>query len=353
MKRCVFVLPLVALILTSCVENNDQIFEDGVLILHTESQRQYLKDVAENIHLYADGTKELSRPLNSIFKWNGGKHKYQVLLSESKEYSNPKVYEVETNEVTFTNLKIHTNYFYKVLDGNKVVKEETFVTSNEIIRNLYVSGVTNVRDLGGYTTASGVLNQGLIYRTGRLNQNKKDEVTLKITEKGIDTMLNDLKVKSEIDLRLVDNNEVGSLTEGIGVLGESVKYYQCPMDYFSTMSGEINDNSLRRVFEILGDKNNYPTFFHCSIGTDRTGYVAWLINSYLGVEEEYLWRDYLFSNFGDIGSSRAKKNIEFGYVQNIKDCEGDTLKEKTKNYLLERDIEQSWLDVLEEMMLSQ
>lgn len=209
-----------------------------------------------------------------------------------------------------------------------------------------------MRDLGGYVTKDGVLNQGVIFRTAKLNHNSVETVSNRINEKGIDTMLNVMKVKSEIDLRMVSNNEVGGLTEGVGVLGESVHYYQCPMDYTISMDSDFNDIALRKVFSILGDKNNYPTFFHCSIGTDRTGYVAWLINACLGVEEEYLWRDYLFSNFGNIGSGRSKDSIKNGYVKTIKNTKGNSLKEKATNYLLNKGVKQEEIDVIREMMLN-
>ena len=67
---------------------------------------------------------------------------------------------------------------------------------------------------------------------------------------------------------------------------ETVKYYQCPMNFSDSLDTEENLSAIRKVFSILADKTNYPTFFHCSIGTDRTGYIAFLINAYLGVEEE-------------------------------------------------------------------
>ena len=352
MKRILIPVALISLLLTGCNKKQTPVIEEDRLILHTEVQRAYLSNTVESVNLYARGVEELSRPLKPTFSWSGGAQTYTVYLSEKNDYSDSFTYTTEENEISFTNLKIDTRYYYKVMTNNETVKEESFLTSNEIIRNMYVSGVTNVRDLGGYVTKDGVLNQGVIFRTGRLNQCSTETVSNMITEKGINTMLNEMKVKSEIDLRMVSNNEVGGLTEGTGVLGETVKYYQCPMDYTAGMDNEINNDSLRKVFSILGDKNNYPTFFHCAIGTDRTGYIAWLINSCLGVEEEYLWRDYLFSNFGNIGGSRSKGNIEDGYVKTIKNCEGNTLKEKATNYLLGKGIKQAEIDVLREMMLS-
>lgn len=350
-KRLVIPLALVGLALSSCKEEPSTVFNQGRLSIHSEIQRAYLSSAVDSVNLYALGVEELSRPLKPTFTWEGEKTSYEVYLSESKDYLNPLIYHVESNEVSFTNLKIDTQYFYKVMSDDRCVKEDIFTTSDEIIRNMYVSGVTNVRDLGGYPVGSGRLNQGLIYRCGRLNHNGKETVENKITDKGIHTMVNEMKIKSEIDLRLVDNNEVGGLHEGVGVLGETVKYYQCPMDYFSAMDNDFNHQSLRKVFSILGDKSNYPTVFHCSIGTDRTGYVAWLINGCLGVKEEHLWRDYLFSNFGNIGGSRSKNNIQDGYVQTIHQTRGETLQEKVTNYLLDIGIKQSQIDVIKEMML--
>lgn len=358
MKRLLIPVSLISLLLVGCnkktetpIFEHDEAVEKERLILHTDVQRAYLSDKVENVNLYARGVEELSRPLKPTFSWDGDNQTYTVYLSEKEDYSDSFTYTVEENKISFTNLKIDTTYYYKVITGDSVIKEDSFLTSDEIIRNMYVSGITNVRDLGGYVTNDGKTNQGLIFRTGRLNQCNVDTPTNMINEKGINTMLNEMKVKSEIDLRIVSNNEVGALIEGVGPLGPTVKYYQCPMDYNLGMDHIDNDPSLRKVFSILGDKNNYPTFFHCAIGTDRTGYIAWLINSCLGLEEEYIWRDYLFSNFGNIGGSRSKANIENGYVKRIKETRGNTLKEKATNFLLDKGVKQEEIDVLKEMML--
>lgn len=331
-------------------EDNIELIEDKVSI-HTALQRDFLNDVKENVNNYATGTAELSRPEPAQFTWEGEASQYTVYLSEQKDYSTSFVYNVEEAKVSFGNLKIDTQYYFKVLSGENKIKEASFTTSDEIIRNMYVSGVTNVRDLGGYHVDGGVIKQGLIYRTGRINENSTETLTPKINDKGVFTMLNEMKVKSEIDLRVVENNEVGGLSEGVGTLGETVHYYQCPMDYTQPFDGEMNDVALRKVFSILGNENNYPTFFHCSIGTDRTGYIAWLINACLGVEEENLYRDYLFSNFGNIGSKRTVDTIKGKYVDLINSYEGVTMKERATNFLLAHGVLQTEIDTLRSIMI--
>ena len=123
------------------------------------------------------------------------------------------------------------------------------------------------------------------------------------------------------------------------------------MNFNDPLDTDNNINALRKVFEILGNSTSYPTFFHCSLGTDRTGYIAWLINGCLGLDEENLYRDYLFSNFGNIGSKRTMDDIKDKYVKAIKNTNGGTLKEKTVNYLLNKGVKQSQIDTLYSMML--
>ena len=322
-----------------------------VLQIHTDRQSAYLRDKVDKVNDYAVGEKEYSRPSQHKYTWKGGRSPYTVYLSEKSNYSNALIYESSENEIILTNLKVKSNYYLKVISNNEVIKEDAFTTEDTIIRNMYVSGVTNVRDLGGYYIGDKVSKQGLIYRTGRLNECGTESITDKITEKGKLTMLNEMKVKTEIDLRLVENNEVGKLTEGTGVLGGGVSYYQCPMNYEVSFDEEINVKALRKVFEILGNSANYPLFFHCSIGTDRTGYIAWLINGCLGLDEDTLYRDYLFSNFGDIGGKRTNDDIKNKYVRDIKNTSGGTLKEKTVNYLLNKGVKQGQIDTLYSIML--
>ena len=298
---------LASLILTSC-KSNEVAFvippeEEGKMQIHSAVQRVFLNGPLDDINLYVRGAEELSRPQDITFTWD---EKYQdctVYLSENRGYVNSVATHVTRNRVGFNNLKIGTTYYFYVdTPDDGIIYEDSFTTSSEIIRNMYISGVTNARDLGGYPIQDNkTLNQGVIYRTSKLNDDDEEEVSVRISDRGINTMLKTMKVKTEIDLRRTDNNEVGGLKEGTSVLGKSVKYYQCPMDYNQDyVGGEDNDTSLRKVFSILGNKDNYPLFFHCSIGTDRTGYVAHLINAMLGVKEEHLWRDYLFSNFANI-----------------------------------------------------
>lgn len=325
----------------------------GTVTLHTKKQDSYLNKPFALMYISATGKKELSKPesvtLNWVYTGDEPAEKCTVSVSENENMLNPTIYEVTGDSLVLTNLKIATTYYWTVdADGaNSAVYN--FTTSADAPRNISVDGVANVRDLGGWETESGTrTKQGLIYRCGRLNESSADTVNIEITDKGKDVMLNTLGIKSEIDLRKTADNEVGGITSS--PLGDSVTYYSCPMEWEGdTFNG--NKEQLLRVFEILADENSYPLIFHCNIGTDRTGMIAYLVNALLGVPEEELERDYLFSNLADIGGTRKLKQLKDSvYYQSVNSAEGATLSEKVYNCLVDLGVPSDQLDKVIEIL---
>ncbi len=52
----------------------------------------------------------------------------------------------------------------------------------------------------------------------------------------------------------------------------------------------------KELFLSLGDQNQLPALFHCTMGKDRTGWAAAALLSLLGVPKEVVIEDYLRSN---------------------------------------------------------
>ena len=321
--------------------------------IHSDLQEQYLNGPLEDISSYADGTAELSRPAKITLSWNteideayaadtgvsANGCNYTLSFGKTDDLSDAKIYTTSETSYQVTNLELDTTYYWKVASviGGIEYSSETasFTTERNGPRNLYVSGVTNVRDIGGYTTLSGdTVKQGRIIRCGRLHNSNGSQ---KITAKGIDEMRENLGVRSEIELRKASNNEYGGVSESM--LGSDVKYHLLPMDYAGNMiEGDFSEDniaSLRGVFEVLSKEENYPVIIHCSIGTDRTGMVAYCIEALLGMSETDIIRDYLYSNFGNIGGSRSVLTIRSQYPIFIKNFDGKTLQEKTYRFLNE------------------
>ncbi len=323
--------------LISCSSSDVQIIKK----IHTELQDEFLIDNYNNIYRYAVGEEELSRPNPIELSWEEkkeGESHYIVKISENDNFDNPIIVETNKLSTSIYNLKIGTKYYWRV---DTTFENETymnysgeFVTENVAPRNLYVDGITNVRDIGGWSIdRNHRVKQGLLYRSGRLNLSDSPAIIKEVTDEGEKVLLEDLKIKSEMDLRLVDNNEVGAITSS--VLGDSVTYYSCPMEWNNNNLLLYNREMIKHIFsDILSKEENYPLIFHCNIGTDRTGIIAYMLNGLLGVEEEDLYYDYLFSNFGLIGGLRTISNIKNNYIVTIDSEKGNTLSEKIYNALL-------------------
>lgn len=336
----------------------------GEVDMHTPLQAEYLAGDYNKVSNYANGREELSRPLSVRLSWTATPEDedmkivgYTVDVQDfDYKYIDQSFFTME-NYVDVYNLCVGTPYMWRVTayfeDGTKSVSNwKTFETADVAIRNIYVDGITNVRDLGGWSTLDGNrVRQGMIYRCGRLNKSRQPQIEIEITEAGVAMMRDVLGIKSEIDLRTPDkNNETGGITSS--PLGEDINYYSCPLQWDQGNYLTYNIESVKYFFELASDINNYPLIFHCDIGTDRTGMFSFLINGLLGVAEEDLYRDYLFSNFGKINDSRSLSNIQNNYLKTINNCEGDTLSEKIENCLLTvAGVPQSQIDAIKEILL--
>lgn len=325
----------------------------GTVTLHTKKQDSYLNKPFALMYISATGKKELSKPesvtLNWVYTDDEPAEKCTVTVSENENMLNLTIYEVTGDSLVLTNLKIATTYYWTVdADGaNSAVYN--FTTSADAPRNISVDGVANVRDLGGWETESGTrTKQGLIYRCGRLNESSADTVNIEITEDGKNVMLGQLGIKSEIDLRKTEGNEVGGITSS--PLGDTVTYYSCPMEWDGDMLYD-NKEQVLRVFSILADENNYPVIYHCNIGTDRTGMISFLVNALLGVPEDDLIRDYMFSNNANIGGTRKVSQMKnSGYYKAVAAAQGSSLSEKTYNCLVDLGVPSDQLDKVIEIL---
>lgn len=321
---------------------------EAVINLHTKKQTSYLNKSVLLMPLNATGKKELSRPEPVELKWtyNGtAVSEYKISISENADMSNAAEYTSYSESLTVTNLKIAENYYWTVSAADYQSNIYSFTTDSLPPRCIDAEGVKNIRDLGGRETSSkSRTKQGLIYRCGRLNESSADAVNIEITEQGKAVMLNDLKIKSEIDLRKTYDNEVGGITSS--PLGNDVSYYPCPMEWEGDIFNQ-NKEQILNVFSILADKNNYPLIFHCNIGTDRTGMISFLVNALLGVPEEELIKDYMFSNLANIGGTRKASQLKnSGYYKAVMAAQGDTLSEKTYNCLADFGVPKQQLDAV-------
>ena len=248
------------------------------------------------------------------WKQNGSSF-YNVYISEDASFENSRVEKVfgYTPTLELYNLIPGRTYYWKVRGtySNDTSEVGSFATKQSAVRAISVDGVSNVRDLGGYKVGSGNVNYGLLYRGGKLNGTVNGEA---VTDEGKATMLNRLGIKTEIDLR--SESDDGGQTQN--AIGENVKYVKIPLGQYANVidyeswrnlgkdkvSGGYdanNKNAIKELFELLADESNYPVYFHCNAGADRTGTLALLINGLLGVDEQSLIKDYELTTFSRYG----------------------------------------------------
>ena len=266
--------------------------------------------------------------------------KYVVKFVDNN--SQDGLYETNETKVNFINYKLNTKYqmIIAVEFDKKVQYLDTFeiTTPDGYFRTITIDGVNNFRDLGD----GKLIKQGLIYRSATLENNTSidEDNPVSISELGR-TQLGYLQIVSEIDLR---KDEEKAITDG-SVVG--LNYLKAPLHYGGNniltynQDDYHNPETIKNIFEFLGNKDNYPVDFHCVRGTDRTGCIAFLIKALMGYDWEALYRDFLFSNFYNIGSPVKKDNVYYEknpatntrYGNVIDNANGESLKEKTYNYL--------------------
>ncbi len=327
---------------------------NGVSV-HTELQNNALKAGYAEILKFATGTRELSEPEPVCYTWSvtSKYHKeapvsYILRISENKDMSEASEYSSDKPFKRVYNHKIGTEYYWNVTaiysdDETYTSDTVSYKTDFRAPRNLKIGGITNCRDLGGRENGDGKkIKQGMIFRTSKLNANKKEQVL--IGEDGINEMLNGLKVKTEIDLR---EGEIRTDS----ALGANVKYINIPINGTVVNKPDAYSEQIRDVFRAFAVEENYPIFVHCSIGTDRTGLIAFILNGFLGVDMDALYEDYVFSNFGDIGGLREYTTPKDAYVTVISGLPGETFREKCRNYLVSIGLTNEELDRITGILL--
>ena len=150
---------------------------------HTLLQYEYiLEEKPENIFDYAVGDKDLSRPEGNILDFsnsiNDSSSSYIIQISSSINFDSSDTKTINNlpeKKYKIKNLKLGQTLYYKgAINANKLQYSKIYkLTINNLPpRNIDVSGVDNVRDIGGYKTnliENGKIKQGLYFRSAQIN----------------------------------------------------------------------------------------------------------------------------------------------------------------------------------------
>lgn len=270
-------------------------------------------------------------------------------VSENEDFSDADVYPIDVSEqlkVKLDLLKCNTTYYIKLIvlqsNGVELVETAKFHTA-PLPRIMTVERLFNVRDIGGWAAGDQdkIIRQGLLIRGSELDGFNRSDY--KASPTGVASLLATLRIRTELDLR-----SKGSYIDGMNMLGKGVNHYHCSVPAYDDFFEDGNQSKIRDVFAVLADEDNYPIYIHDTESIDRTGTVIAVLEAFLGVSEENIVREYDLSAFSSLQVNRS--NLSSALTE-LKKCQGRTLSEKARNFLLDCGVTEYELDSIRSIYL--
>jgi protein-tyrosine phosphatase len=173
-------------------------------------------------------------------------------------------------------------------------------------RQINFERIFNFRDLGGYNTSDGrKVEWRKLFRSGELqNMTTGDAETLKheIVLASVLDLRSNLEI-AEQGLGLVSTakwkyHNISMISDG-GDREGNIKRYQNLTNmgefYLRLLQQKEFSKRLIEALTIIANPLNQPLVFHCSAGKDRTGLLAAIVLSVLGVDDEDIAGDYFLT----------------------------------------------------------
>ena len=322
--------------------------KDGeVLNLLTEIQSNFIADedgrkgVAGGAKFHwneilRDGDENsIPRPVH--FEWQGDIPGGALELSLCDDFSNALEYRSDGFAYDVYNLLYGVKYFWRVVGKDGEISPVGTFNIDITPRFIYVDGTTNVRDIGLWKTPNGRVKQGIFYRGSELNRH------VEVTERGIETLLRELRIKTDLDLRGMEIDDMKSSP----VSDRGVSWVRVPVVAYAHLYRDLFIPCVVKFFETIADKSIYPLYSHCWGGCDRAGSMCVLLEALLGVSLDDIYLDYELSSLS-IWNVRSRNYSEFSeFIERLLSFggEGDTLADMTRRCLTEHfGIRESVLD---------
>ncbi len=332
--------------------------ENGTAVLANEFVAAYAEEYeARASEAFVDPTdtvkRDLYAPVGLTLEWECAEkaQSYTVALARSQDMAGAAVYETDTETVQVNDLFVASDYYWKVTAQTaegEIASEVFHFTTAQTPRTVYVEGASNTRDVGGYAAAGGKrVKQGMLYRGAKLED---------ITAGGREKLLQDLGVATDLDLRGEDGKSV--LGADAGYVHISSPSYITPNDASgSGIDVAANRAAVGNIFKVLAKEESYPVYMHCAIGRDRTGTIAMLLLTLLGVDGRDIYMDYelsLFSSAGCSDNTTALKLLSTYFdptYSYICDYAGGTPAENCERFLLDCGVTEAEIASIRSLLL--
>lgn len=173
-------------------------------------------------------------------------------------------------------------------------------SSSVPMRRIHLDGPVNFRDLGGYPVDSGEsVRWRQLFRADALHEMSDRDAEIVFGDLGIGLVID---LRSEREVELVGTGPVG--TSGATWVHLSVIDETQPIqETWKAIAEDVPmSERYRRILETAGPRfvdglsviaeSDVPLVFHCTAGKDRTGLLAALLLSVLGVGDDDIAQDY-------------------------------------------------------------
>jgi len=346
-----------------------KVFEDDKAVRHDHSWRK-------------------SVPL--VLKWNATEREcapWKIEIGKSPDLSDARTWfagekECKANDgecsyvVPMANLEVGEEYRWRVTGSARCAKPDcgskcgceerkkrvasavaSFRTEDVAPRWIEVEGsVGNIRDLGGRRTADGRrVKQGMAYRGQGLNNNSatgEKPGRNRLTVADVKYLTGTLGIRTDLDLR--GKREIADMAES--PLGAGVAYINHSTSCYAKIFGNHGKQVMAENFRVFCDRKNYPIYFHCIGGKDRTGSLAYVLNGVLGVSKHDLETDWESTMYSGKMDSQTKAFLERGNSQHDEGFakygkDGDSLMRRIELYLLDCGVTEAEISEFRSIML--
>ncbi|MFD6161150.1 tyrosine-protein phosphatase [Nocardia sp. NPDC060256] len=165
-------------------------------------------------------------------------------------------------------------------------------------RHIHFERLHNFRDLGGYPTEDGqTVRWGRLFRSDSLGKLRDADVA-RFLDLGITTVI-DLRYPWEVDAKgrvpqheslVYHNLSIEHRPYDQAALGPEIETGPFLAERFMEVATD-GVEEIRQALQVIAEADG-PTVFHCAAGKDRTGLLAAVVLSLLGVPEEQIIEDF-------------------------------------------------------------
>lgn len=232
---------------------------------------------------------------------------------------------IKGGERTIYNLTPGRISTYQITDDAGEVIAEGRLKPTGALRMLNTSGTRNVRDLGGWACDGGTVKYGMLFRGGE------------VRTWDVNLFHNLLGIRAELNMRWDEEVE-----RDYSIIGEDVDFKHISGPWYTLYPGEKwEEDAHRQMLDYIMDNviAGCPLYFHCAAGADRTGTLAFILESILGVSQSDTDKDYELTSFrtgvdNDDDARRRDESEWKNYMAMFQRYRGDTMRDRVISWAL-------------------